>query len=259
MTSHNERTAAASGSQSVTKQESPVFVRRNSRSGVAVICVAILLLALASPTVKAAFVVESDSVFGASSVVLDTDTGLYWVKPTETLGLAYATVQTDIATGLAGNFAYASDSQVRTLFSDAGITDVTNALTAGNYAGAAAIVSAFGQTSGGTFSNGSYSGPYAQVGGVYAGDNDAFTMEYRLNATGEFGCTSADCGQAYVGVLSGSPAGSSGSWLVASSLDSGNKPPPVPLPASGWLLLSAIGGLGLLSRRRGARLARTTT
>lgn len=252
MTSDKERTAAsASGNQSVTKQESPIFVRRNSQSGLGVICVAILLLALASPTVKAAFVSESDSVYGASSVVLDTDTGLYWVKPTETLGLTYSTVQTDIATGLAGNFAYASDSQVRTLLSDAGIIDFTNGVSAGSYAGAGAIVSAFGQTSGGTFTNGSYHGSYAQVVGVYAGNYDAFTIAYRLNATGEFGCTSVDCAETSVGNFSGSSAGPYGSWLVASSLNSGNVPPPVPLPASGWLMLSVIGGLGLLSRRRG--------
>jgi hypothetical protein len=212
----------------VTKQESPIFVRRNSQSGLGVICVAILLLALASPTVKAAFVSESDSVYGASSVVLDQIPAC--TKPTETLGLTYSTVQTDIATGLAGNFAYASYSQVRTLLSDAGITDFTNGVSAGSYAGAGAIVSAFGQTSGGTFTNGSYHGSYAQVVGVYAGNYDAFTIAYRLNATGEFGCTSVDCAETSVGNFSGSSAGPYGSWLVASSLNSGNVPPPVLSP-----------------------------
>ncbi len=225
----------------------------HSPPGMGAICVAVLLLALASPSVKAAFVVENDSVFGAASVILDTSTGLYWVKPTETLGSSYSTEQSAIASGQTGNFTYASYSQVYTLFSDAGITDFTNNVTAGNYAGANAMISAFGQTSGGTFTNGSYVGSYAQLNGVYAGDYAAYTIAYQLNAAGAFvTCTSANCGQASVSPPSpGDSAGPYGNWLVASSLDSGG-PPPVPLPASAWLMLSGIAGLGLLSRRRGA-------
>jgi hypothetical protein len=248
--SKQEIAAGASGNRSLAEQGSVTGVCGTGRLGLGVICVAILLLELTSPPARAGFVVENDSVYGASSVVLDTSTGLYWVKPIETQGLTYSAVQTDIATGLTGDFAYASYSQVNTLLSDAGITDFTNGVSAGSYAGASAIVSAFGQTSGGTFSNGSYQGPYAQVVGVYAGNYDAYTIAYQLNATGEFECTSADCAETSIGNFSGSAAGPYGSWLVASSLDSGNVPSPVPLPASAWLMLGAIGGLGLRSRRR---------
>ncbi len=240
--------------QSLTKQESPIGVCANNPLGLAVICVAILLSALAPPSAKAAFVIENYSVLGASSVILDTTTGLYWVKPTDTLGLTYPTVQSDIANGLTGNFSYASYSQVSTLLADAGITDFTNVATAGSYAGASAMVAAFGQTSGGTLTNGAYHGSYAQVDGVYAGNYDAFTIAYQFNAAGAFGsCTSVNCAQASVGAYSGNAVGPYGSWLVASSLNSG-PPPPVPLPASAWLMLSGIAGLGLLSRRRGARV-----
>jgi hypothetical protein len=252
MTGRKEEIAAStSGNRLLAKRGSAIGVYRTGRLGLGIICVAIVLLELAPPPARAALVVENDSVYGASSVVLDTSTGLYWVKPIETLGLTYSTVQTDIAAGLTGNFALASYSQVHTLLSDAGITDFTNGVAAGSYAGASAIVSAFGPTSGGTFSNGSYQGSYAQVVGVYAGNFDAYTIAYQLNATGEFGCTGVDCAETSIGNFSGSTAGPYGSWLVASSLDSGNTPSPVPLPASVWLMLGAIGGLSLLSRRRG--------
>jgi hypothetical protein len=249
--SKHEIAASASGNRSLAKRGPAIGVHQTGRLGLGVIYIAILLLQLTPPPARAAFVVENDSVYGASSVVLDTSTGLYWVKPMETLGLTYSTMQTDIAAGLTGNFTYASFSQVHTLFSDAGITDFTNNVSAASYAGANAIVSAFGQTSGGTFSNGSYQGPYAQTVGVYAGNYDAYTVAYQLNTTGEFGCTSVDCAETSIGNFSGSTAGPYGSWLVASSLGSGNAPSPVPLPASAWLMLGAIGGLGLLSRRRG--------
>jgi hypothetical protein len=245
-----DMTAGAPGNRSLAKRGSATGVYRSGRMGFGVICIAILLSALTPPRARASFVVENDDVYGASSVVLDTSTGLYWVKPIETLGLTYSAVQTDIASGLTGNFTYASYSQVHTLFSDAGITDFTNSVSAGSYAGASALVSAFGQTGGGIFSNGSYQGPYAQTVGVYAGNFDAYTIAYQLNAAGEFGCTGMDCAETSIGTFSGAASGAYGSWLVASSLDSGNVPSPVPLPASAWLMLSAIGGLGLLCRAR---------
>jgi hypothetical protein len=224
---------------------------RYSPIGLGVMCVAILLFALAPASAKAAFVIENDSVYGAASVVLDTITSLYWVKPTETLGLTFSTVQADIAAGQTGNFSYASASQVQALFSDAGITDFSNGVSAPSYAGASAIISAFGQTSGGTFTNGSYFGSYAQVAGLYAGNSEAYTIAYQLNASGAFGCTGVDCAETTVGNVPGNSIYPYGSWLVATSLDSGNAPPPVPIPASVWLMLSALVGLGSLSRRRG--------
>jgi hypothetical protein len=227
------------------------MIYRYSPIGLAVICVAILLLALAPASAKAAFVIENDSVFGASSVVLDTTTGLYWLKPTETVGLTFSTVQADIAAGQTGNFSYASASQVQALLSDAGITDFSNGVSAPSYAGASAIISALGQTSGGPFTNGSYNGSYAQVAGLYAGNNEAYTIAYQLNASGAFGCASVDCAETTVGNVPGNSIRPYGSWLVATSLDSGNAPPPVPIPASVWLMLSALAGLGLLPRRRG--------
>lgn len=218
--------------------------------GLGMICVAIMLLALVPVRVKAALVVENDGVYGASSVVLDTSTGLYWVKPSETLGLTFSTVQADIAAGRTGNFSYASASQVQALLSDAGITDFSNGVSAASYAGASAIISALGQTSDGPFTNGSYHGSYVQVAGLYAGNNEAYTIAYQLNASGAFGCTSVDCAESTVGNVPGNSIRPYGSWLVASSLDSGNAPPPVPIPASVWLMLSGLAGLGSLRRRR---------
>jgi hypothetical protein len=236
--------------RSATEQELPMCVYRNSAIGLGVICVVMLLLALAPASAKAAFVIENDSVYGASSVVLDTSTGLYWLKPTETLGLTFSTVQADIAAGQTGNFAYASASQVQALLSDAGITDFSNGVSAPSYAGASAIISALGQTSGGTFTNGSYFGSYTQVAGLYAGNSEAYTIAYQLNASGAFGCASANCAETTVGNVPGNSIRPFGNWLVATSLDSGSAPPPVPIPASVWLMLSALVGLGSLGRRR---------
>jgi hypothetical protein len=227
------------------------------RFGFRVICVTLLFSTLASRPAKAAFVIENDSVFGVSSVVLDTRTGLYWLKPKDTLGLSYSAVQTDIADGGTGHFVYASYSQVKTLFADAGITDFTDDVSPGSYAGASAIISAFGQTSGGTLTNGSYHDRYEQVAGVYAENYDAFTIAYQMSATGEFGCTNLLCAETSVGGSSGGSAGPYGSWLVATALDSGNTAPPVPLPASAWLMLSGIGVLVVFGRRRGLRLGIT--
>jgi hypothetical protein len=228
----------------------------SGRFGYRVIGIIMLISMLASRPASAAFVVENDSVFGVSSVVLDTSTGLYWVKPIETLGLSYSAVQTDIAAGKTGNFAYASYSQVHGLLSDAGITDFTNDVAAGSYAGASAIVSMFGETGSGTLTNGSYIADYAQVVGVYSGDFDAFTIAYQMNAIGGFGCSSVHCAETSIGNSSGSSAGPYGSWLVASELDSVNVTSPVPLPASLWFMLSGIGGLVLFGRSRGIPLAR---
>ena len=50
--------------------------------------IVMVLLGFGAPRANADFVTESDSVFGNASVVLDTHTGLYWLKPTETAGLS---------------------------------------------------------------------------------------------------------------------------------------------------------------------------
>jgi hypothetical protein len=59
-------------------------------------------------------------------------------------------------------------------------------------------------------------------------------------------------------VIAGSPAdynNSSGNWRFADVQIDGTAIAPVPLPASAWLLLSSLGGLGVLARRRRANVA----
>jgi hypothetical protein len=54
-------------------------------------------------------------------------------------------------------------------------------------------------------------------------------------------------------VIAGSPAlynNSSGNWRFADVQIDGTALAPVPLPASAWLLLTSLGGLGLVARRR---------
>jgi len=56
-------------------------------------------------------------------------------------------------------------------------------------------------------------------------------------------------------VIAGNPAAynnSSGNWRFADVQIDGTAVAPVPLPATAWLMLSGVGGLGLLSRRRKA-------
>jgi hypothetical protein len=59
-------------------------------------------------------------------------------------------------------------------------------------------------------------------------------------------------------VVSGSPSeinNNSGNWRIADVQIDGTLTP-VPLPAAAWMLLSGIGGLGLLARRRGSATTR---
>ncbi|MFI4914503.1 MAG: VPLPA-CTERM sorting domain-containing protein [Steroidobacterales bacterium] len=59
-------------------------------------------------------------------------------------------------------------------------------------------------------------------------------------------------------VVSGSPVqynNNSGNWRIADVQIDGTLTP-VPLPAAAWMLLSGIGGLGLLARRRGSTTTR---
>ena len=87
---------------------------------------------------------------------------------------------------------------------------------------------------------------------MYAGGYDAYTIVYNLTAAATaLGCTSTHCAQTAVSTAAGSSAGPYGSWLVASSLDPQHGTPAVPLPASFWFMLSGVGALGFLSRRRG--------
>jgi hypothetical protein len=56
-------------------------------------------------------------------------------------------------------------------------------------------------------------------------------------------------GSVYAGFLAGNP--NTGAGILYSEFDSGTfTVTPVPLPAAAWLLVSGIGGLGALARRR---------
>jgi hypothetical protein len=106
---------------------------------------AALTLAFGVPA-SASLIVESAPLLGASSVVLDTATGLYWLKPDQTLGRSYSAVQAEEGFGNYAGFTLATAAQLGTLFSDGGVPNTTNTPLPSYYSADLAFITVFGQT-----------------------------------------------------------------------------------------------------------------
>jgi hypothetical protein len=124
----------------------------------------------------------------------------------------------------------------------------TNVNNAGGWTNVGSLLAA---TVGNSSPGGSYQTDTINFGalGITSVNNDA-TFGVRLVAAynptlGNYASASS--------VIAGSPAlynNSSGNWRFADVQIDGTAIAPVPLPASVWLLVSSLGGLGLLARRR---------
>lgn len=77
---------------------------------------------VAGNSAHANLLLTGNPTFGANSVVIDTSTGLGWLKPVDSTGLSYHQVLADMQPGgMFNGFEYATDQQVLGLFASAGI------------------------------------------------------------------------------------------------------------------------------------------
>jgi hypothetical protein len=189
----------------------------------------------------ATVVAINDPVWGASSVIVDSATGLEWLSLTKTVGDSVSSVASQ--TGVTGTYAgwqIARDSQVVTLLNDAGpsttltlggtvtsnvAADVTQGVSTAQLLGLTSTAANFYDAAG--LANGS-GGPFAS--GIEAGTSPTYSTPF-VTAISD-GISFAPS-QTNPGV---------GVWLERAI--------PVPLPASVWLMLSALGGLGFAARAR---------
>ena len=107
---------------------------------------AVLLFWASAVSSALAGFVTSDSSFGSSTLILDTQSGVEWLKLDPTFGLTYdqVTSQMDPGQTFAG-FTVASASQVTTLFKDAGVwAPLTPLTSAADLAAGATFTSTFG-------------------------------------------------------------------------------------------------------------------
>ncbi len=92
----------------------------------------------------------NDPAFGAGvdgfNLTRDPNTGLDWLDLTLTDGLSFSAVEGGAGGFLAGGFVLATTSQVGTLFTNAGATDLTGTLLASQFSSASQLISLLGCT-----------------------------------------------------------------------------------------------------------------
>lgn len=172
---------------------------------------------------------------GNGTTILDTTTGLTWVALSQTAGLSEAQVEAG-AGGWFGSYQYATESQLATLFADAGLANLkayTN--DPATIANVQAFVQLFnpprpGYTAAALgFFTSSVPAYYGIMDVQYVEGEGAIADWYPPQANG-YSVTEPVNGGGY------------GSLLVGVA--------PVPLPSPVWLLVSGLGGLVILTRRR---------
>ncbi|HVW11809.1 MAG TPA: PEP-CTERM sorting domain-containing protein [Bryobacteraceae bacterium] len=218
---------------------------------------AIVMLACGVPA-SASLIVQDSPLDGASSVVLDTDTGLYWLKPSLTDGESYATVQAEEGQGNYTGFTLATYDQVRTLFLDGGIQNTSNSPSDTYYASDLAFIDVFGPTRTLTEPLNGVTVNTQEIYGIYLNQSEVLPQDPYLGfveASTYSGPFSAcynltECGEASVGSFFGGTTSTDyeGAWLVASSLAA----TPVFTPEPATFVLAGA-GLLLMWRRRASR------
>lgn len=200
------------------------------------------ILAFGANHLSAAIIQADFASPGDNLLVHDTGTGLDWLRITATTNISYNTlVSTQLATGgIYEGFAHASQSQINTLFTNAGI-DVIGGNDPSNADGIGLLIALFGYTNLNAFS--------ASTQGIYALSNTAGSHETAFIQQGQqppgpaFNFAFAPA----VGnnISDGSAVLNVGHWLVRSQ-DVEEVPEPSTLVLAGM----AVANLLVLRRRR---------
>lgn len=230
-----------------------------------------LSLSLMFSFVANADIVSIDSVFGSNTVTQDTDTGLEWLDVTVTAGMSYSSVLAEMSVGgdLDG-YRYATVDELDQLIANFGYTPVNGTCPelntycdesiAGDSSLIENIIKMLGDTHDAYYD--SIDAPYdydssgaGYVYGLLAGEDTMaqtaiiLDSERVLRSDGSAYKDNADKVSTSYGEQSYSAAFSSmGSFLVY-----GEEPETitaVPVPAAGWMFISAL--LGLMGRKLAA-------
>jgi len=193
---------------------------------------AFALVAFGLPAAHAAFS-TSDSGFGQSTLILDGQSGMQWLKLDATMGLSFDAVESQLDAGetFAG-FAIATIEQVDTLFKDGGV-----------YAPLSPLTTAQGLAAGAAF--GAYFGGYNTGSSFLSQGMTANRLLFQQQTAGvgyRAGVSTGSFDDAYSGRAGGFGVGT---WLVRTVS-------PVPEPATLWLMaigLAALAGARHLRRR----------
>ena len=80
-----------------------------------------LMCMLNGTDASADLVLRDDNIWGPGTIIHDTSTGLYWLKPSKTVNLSYNTISEQLGSGAYTGFRYASSTEVQNLFITAGL------------------------------------------------------------------------------------------------------------------------------------------
>jgi hypothetical protein len=167
---------------------------------------------------------------------LDDDTNLEWLDVTATANLSYDGAKASSFASTDG-FRHATLSEITTLYTNAGITDFSGNLSAGNFSPAANIVTLLGQTA-------TASTERLQQGWYDNGSSGATTSVAEVSAYFGFGgFGQVETPNTYPQTTyATTTSGIYGNYMVRSSV--------VPVPAAAWFFGSAIIGLAGIKRKK---------
>ena len=173
----------------------------------------------------------SSALVDLGTTTQDADTGLLWLDLSESINRSFNDVSTQL--GIGGDFEgyrYATQDEVVTFFSNAGITGFVNGFNDFNYQPVLDLAALLGTP----FSQAS---PNQQLHGLLDVDNTVDTRRTILLFTNH---TDDTGGTGISAFLNSSADNNHGHWLVST----------VPIPAAVWLFGSGLLGLVGVARRK---------
>jgi hypothetical protein len=210
-------------------------MHRSRSIALAALCAALLGGML--PAAHADFIPE-DSRFGADTLILDTDTGIRWLKLDATLGVSFNDVAANLDAGerYAG-FTIASKFDVGRLFVDAGFPNyqqvpVGKVYTAAELAAGPSFTELFG---GVVYASGDGRSAGKVAEAIFPGLNYGAAMYWSATRGGEWYDDASNFG------FNDVARADSGTWLMAA----------IPEPSTYALMLAGLALVGVSARRRG--------